>query len=509
MIKDFDNNNGTKAARVEREPCGVSKLFLGIILCLLLRVFLKLVVNLTLCLFKKNDPIAPAAAVPTPTGTKKKSKKSKKKKKKKSKLSDNFDNQYQEKEQDEEDKMQSLPQLSARRGSNSSASSVAEESAPPTVCYPNPNPNHQVTKICQVPKMRQMTLAAMMRPTSNSHLSNWNHHAGVFGHQFPNTPSRSYSPGSQFNPSHPSYPQNNSPTSFHIPMAGAVFKGRNINNGRLNPRMQSSSDYFGQFHHLMQRNDAPLPIPPPVIPYQYYNYMMHTHLNNTQSESQSQSSNHVNQGDGMETAGSETKPITTPVIPVRPQSPGKPAIIENPSSKNKSGANTVGPRCDAWTKEKTSSVKPCKPGFRTLKNASTTHIICSVCCRKNGRLCSACGHVAYCSVKCQKIDWPRHKYAECIPPVSVDTNLILSNISGATQSDSEETFEAREENGGGDVPDSDRTLLAETSCHQESEVYSGKFISRRYIKKGESIYVVKPIMMASNDKGKKYEVFLL
>ena len=44
---------------------------------------------------------------------------------------------------------------------------------------------------------------------------------------------------------------------------------------------------------------------------------------------------------------------------------------------------------------------------------------CRLCSNAGGKLCSKCKSVSYCSVVCQKKDWPRHK-GKCAPVVVRD-----------------------------------------------------------------------------------------
>merc|ERR1712183_439473 len=63
------------------------------------------------------------------------------------------------------------------------------------------------------------------------------------------------------------------------------------------------------------------------------------------------------------------------------------------------------------------TVRPHKSNYHnTMPEYHSSLTTCMVCYSNGTKLCSKCKSVSYCGVKCQKVDWSRHK-GKCVPVV--------------------------------------------------------------------------------------------
>jgi hypothetical protein len=254
-------------------------------------------------------------------------------------------------------------------------------------------------------------------------------------------------------------------------------------------------------------------VPPPMVPHQYYNYMVHNHCVKHGMFPQNQHNVQLLSSPGGDQQGQQGSLDPTTAL-------SNAAILDGVKVYSESGSGSGQGAEIGGTKDplknvlngrgNSSSISPggtVQPGmmpvgFRVLKDSTTTHMICSVCCKKDGRLCTGCGHIAYCGAKCQKIDWARHKYAECLPQIVVDKDLAFKMMTARSE---------EQGRGGGDgdrtltAADEDRTLTDEDEDEDDvtPDVYTGKFIARRFITKGSYLHSAFAVMMACNDKGNK------
>jgi hypothetical protein len=206
------------------------------------------------------------------------------------------------------------------------------------------------------------------------------------------------------------------------------------------------------------------------------------------------------------------------------------------------------------TPEPKKPLKSTLPVYRMMTDLSLTHNLCAVCCKKNGRLCTGCRRVAYCSDKCQKSDWPEHKW-KCDPPVILDKSLALytmrseiearnmesANVSlsrttptttttTTTSSSSVSSIGIDEDEGTAFIQEgfnneSTRTITLEsdtgdetapeeyegddeTSSKKRKERYTGNMLTRKLCKPCDLVASIQPIMMTCGNTS-KYLLFLI
>ncbi|XP_021967216.1 uncharacterized protein LOC110862335 [Folsomia candida] len=130
------------------------------------------------------------------------------------------------------------------------------------------------------------------------------------------------------------------------------------------------------------------------------------------------------------------------------------------------------------------------PVYRMPKKLSITHNLCRICCGPNGRLCLGCRHVAYCSERCQRQDWPTH-ISDCNPAVLLNKKIALEYLlrEGVCQGKQNRYPAGREgTNEGiiGDVKRHKKPILIPTPCPPETESKKLEF-RRKIAQKSKSV----------------------